>query len=423
MAIVFDGVNQYAYADEAFQANGSTSPATLAFFMKPNGQAATGYPAAVNDNSQWYYHSARFEPTPEIAGRMKTLTSILTAYSAVTDQAWVPVIVTNNGSGTISSYVGSTTAVSATGDVTTLQWDRATVGCALQTGLTPGDFFKGKLTYAMYFEREWTAGEISAYINATSVADINAISTTGRVFRYDLISDLNADGAGVGLTAVNSPTFDADDPLAAVGGVTVTDVDTDEDVYPGQTVTVTGTGFGATQSSGAVTIDGVTQAVTSWADTSIQITVTQGDLKYGAHTLQVTNSLAESGTLGITLSADTANNYLYVDVVDPANSDSTAFSYNTTPAVATGDQLEVQFFAPITSMTVQADTLISSVDSAGTAAARFWDATTSTWGPIETFSVSESGDVIVTPSGRRIGTRSFIKDAIRAAAASAIHGE
>lgn len=82
----------------------------------------------------------------------------------------------------------------------------------------------------------------------------------------------------------------------------------DESYYPGESITITGTGFGASQGAGSVRIsptnnvaDGgaVTQTVTSWSNTSITITTARGSLAYKTnHYLFVTSNASQSNASG-----------------------------------------------------------------------------------------------------------------------------
>lgn len=56
----------------------------------------------------------------------------------------------------------------------------------------------------------------------------------------------------------------------------------------GESVTITGTGFGASQGSSTVKIGADTQSVTSWNDTTIVFTAARGSQSMGAATLTVT---------------------------------------------------------------------------------------------------------------------------------------
>ena len=68
---------------------------------------------------------------------------------------------------------------------------------------------------------------------------------------------------------------------------------------PGDTVTITGTGFGSTQSDSVVTFDGVTATATSWSDTSIQAVVPSG-ASTGPVTVDVANVSADGPVFSIT---------------------------------------------------------------------------------------------------------------------------
>ena len=71
---------------------------------------------------------------------------------------------------------------------------------------------------------------------------------------------------------------------------------------PGDSLVITGTAFGASQGAGSVTIGGVTQTVTAWADTSITVTVVRGSNKFGAalNVVVTDNALAASAPFGLT---------------------------------------------------------------------------------------------------------------------------
>lgn len=92
------------------------------------------------------------------------------------------------------------------------------------------------------------------------------------------------------ITSESSPSLGAPAPE-------VTDVDTDEIIYDGQTsVVITGTGFGASQDTGFVELwddtggtTKVAQTVTAWGDTSITITVERGALSLGTRYIVVTH--------------------------------------------------------------------------------------------------------------------------------------
>jgi hypothetical protein len=88
----------------------------------------------------------------------------------------------------------------------------------------------------------------------------------------------------------------------------------DEGFFNGETnIVITGTNFGASQGSGSVSLNSasdksgtnVAQTVTSWADTSITITIAQGGLSNGTNYLFVTNDSSSFNTTGYTVTLDT----------------------------------------------------------------------------------------------------------------------
>ena len=78
-------------------------------------------------------------------------------------------------------------------------------------------------------------------------------------------------------------------------------------------VVIVGTGFGASQGTGSVTVrDGSlssTQTVTAWGDTSITFTGVRGDIRYGARNVRVTNGLGTFVDQAVTVTAPPAKCY------------------------------------------------------------------------------------------------------------------
>ena len=117
--------------------------------------------------------------------------------------------------------------------------------------------------------------------------------------------------ADVGYVAEATPTSLSDHTDIYNSGLgasepTITDVDTDEDIYIGQTgVIITGTTFETDGANSRVRIDSSsagtgtsqTQTDTSWSDTSVEFTASLGSLSYGTNYLFVRNqSLDENAT-------------------------------------------------------------------------------------------------------------------------------
>lgn len=128
----------------------------------------------------------------------------------------------------------------------------------------------------------------------------------GKSATYPTWPDLTT---GTSTGSVARPTVYLEDLAAAAP--TITSV-TPTTFSNGQTdITITGTGFGATQGSGQVRIGtsnsnpatgAVTQTVTAWSDTSITITAVRSSLAFLTnHFLFVTNNGGTSNTTGFTV--------------------------------------------------------------------------------------------------------------------------
>lgn len=197
----------------------------------------------------------------------------------------------------------------------------------------------------------------------------------------------------------------------------ITDIDTDEAVYPGQTgVVITGANFGT---SGTVRLnsqaDGlgidVAQTDTSWADTSIAVTVVQGELPYGTVYAFVENDSAEENAAGFEITLSPPAGYLAIDWAGPAPDTGMTESYyelaiaDLSITAAAGDQLEV---VAETGLSVDGQWLptIEPADTF-TSSYRVWDATTEQWSASTSYDVLDAE--IVVPSGvrRRPITRSI----------------
>ena len=106
----------------------------------------------------------------------------------------------------------------------------------------------------------------------------------------------------------------------------------------GSSLTITGTSFGATQGAGSVTIGGITQTVTSWADTSITVTVARGTNKYGVavNVVVTDNALVPSAPYALT-SLQPQTGWAFVNLTTPDTV--TSRRLQTSPDLASGDQI------------------------------------------------------------------------------------
>lgn len=230
----------------------------------------------------------------------------------------------------------------------------------------------------------------SGYTNLYEDEAMNPDSVAGSS-DYKILSATGAQSASWGTLGSSKPYAGAIAVfLDASPAVTVTDVATDEAITADQTnVVVTGTGFGASQDSGSVTIrqgsTSVTQTIDSWADTSIQFDVvfdSTTDLKYGAATLRVTEDGGAYGEIAITISPPSGR--VYTDLLTPNTTAAYRLSALSSDLVA-GDQVEGRGLGDTafpSGHTIETDgTVTLGSGITGTAfEARAWDASDSTWG-------------------------------------------
>jgi hypothetical protein len=212
----------------------------------------------------------------------------------------------------------------------------------------------------------------------------------------------------------NGTTLSVMAVFAESSSMSVTDVDTDETVRSDQTnVVATGVGFGASQGTGSVTLrQGAvtsTQTIDTWADTSIQFDVVQGNIKYGAATLRVTANGGAFAEAAVTLVPPTGE--LYVNLTDARSPAAERLSGS--PEIAAGDQIHYRAVgggAVPAGLTVNADGTFefSAGSSLANFAVRAWDATDSTWGSFATQTTTTSQTVNVDPQRRRPGAPSRV---------------
>ncbi|ATN93352.1 hypothetical protein [Marinobacter phage PS3] len=175
--------------------------------------------------------------------------------------------------------------------------------------------------------------------------------------------------------------------------------------YPGQSRTVSGSGFGATQGTGGLTIGGVSQTITSWSDTSITFTAVLGANSYGSgKTIEVTTDDDDTDSGTIELVADTAGGFGVVTMSSPNTADESSVAYGATPTVVTGDQFEWEDFNDLGNLAIGSDAFVSSVDTEGTFRGRFWDASDGTWGSVNTFTASATDETAPTISSASVPT-------------------
>lgn len=154
--------------------------------------------------------------------------------------------------------------------------------------------FTGHVAHAAIWTKELTGAEFTELTTKTP----DQVATADLAYYWPLLANAEAH-ASYGGSSFNFTTIGAgaslnngDGPTLSTGATpTITEAD-DEVFFPDEIdITITGTNFGAAKGSGAVLISptddvddagAVTQADTSWSDTSITITAVRGSLAFNA---------------------------------------------------------------------------------------------------------------------------------------------
>lgn len=177
-------------------------------------------------------------------------------------------------------------------------------------------------------------------------------------------------------------------------------------VRVGSSATITGTGFGASQGTGSVTINGVAQTVTAWANGSITITGVKC-APYGVGTtLTVTNGSAQANSRPVQMVP--ATGWQFVNLVAPLAP--AANRLTTTPDLAPGDQIAYGNILGAGVVTVFDDA--SFYNDAGVTSFQFeaWDGTG--WGTAQTQTLSGGSDTIPPSVPTGVGVGSITETAI-----------
>jgi IPT/TIG domain/Glucodextranase, domain B len=123
-----------------------------------------------------------------------------------------------------------------------------------------------------------TAAVVSSWSDTQIVATVPNNATTGNV----LVIENNTPSNGVLFTVATPPPLISS--ISPTSGA------------PGSTITIAGSGFGATQGSSTVTFNGISAAVVSWSDTQIVIIVPTG---------------ATSGNIVVTVNGTVSNSFFF----------------------------------------------------------------------------------------------------------------
>lgn len=275
---------------------------------------------------------------------------------------------------------------------------------------------------AVFFSGGAGTGIIPTMTPPAGMTERAEVSATGGPYGNLMLADEQLSATG---TYTRTATYDSAGSGSSLviavglndtgGSVLITNVDGDNIIRSDQTdVVVTGSGFGASQGSGSVTLrqgtTSLTQTIDSWSATSIQfdtvILQTGADIKHGTTTLRVTDTSANIGEQTITVNPPTGQ--LYVDltsVASPSSGRITAF-----PDLAVGDQLWIRGSgggAAPTGLVVNADATFyfTAGNSPADFEVRVWDSSDSTWGDWSSFSflsgnvgTANVGTVTVNPA-------------------------
>lgn len=105
----------------------------------------------------------------------------------------------------------------------------------------------------------------------------------------------------------------------------------------GSSLVITGTDFGASQGTKDLRIGGIVQSVTSWADTSITVTVSRGTNKYGAALdVEIWDTTLVSNSFALT-SITPPSGWAFVDIGTP--NPTASMRITAVADLASGDQL------------------------------------------------------------------------------------
>lgn len=184
----------------------------------------------------------------------------------------------------------------------------------------------------------------------------------------------------------NNATIAINIPPAASGPtISSTSDDTPTD---GSTLTINGSGFGASQGAGGVTAAGTGWTETSWSDTAIQVTVALGNNKYNANVSLVVTDNSSNASSGYNVQIQPASGKSYVNLSGTLATEGDRIT--AIPDLASGDQLEISNVVggTISDVTVNADASFSVVEGVTAFDVRVNDGT---WSSVVTQYVAEPG--------------------------------
>lgn len=231
----------------------------------------------------------------------------------------------------------------------------------------------------------FTAGSLilGSYCDQTGGVSVNCAQTGGDSTTEFTSSDVNFNGANARAVQFYASAADTTpairvqrnttsgsvyQALAIVGvpdysaGGTPTITSTSDDTpTDGSTLTLTVTNAEASQGTGGVTADGVGWTETSWADTSVAVTVALGDNKYGVNVPLVLTNNSGLSSSAYNVQIQPASGKAYVNLSGTLATEGDRIT--AIPDLASGDQLEISnvIGGTISDVTVNADASFSVV--------------------------------------------------------------
>lgn len=208
MALVLDGVNQYAEAPFSWSQASDFSIAIK--HKRAVYDASAGLVCAANSAGPDNYFAGYFSGGSSQIGARERDPFDPANYDALgadaTDGEWNSLVIAyDSATDTLTLYQDSRSGVTVVGSSKSNGGDVLFAGALQSSAPGPFVFFEGKIAAMRGWTRKLSAAEALDYNTATTLAEVDAITGgTGP----DLISD------GTGATLFNSPTFDSDTPFA-----------------------------------------------------------------------------------------------------------------------------------------------------------------------------------------------------------------
>jgi hypothetical protein len=168
--------------------------------------------------------------------------------------------------------------------ITSLSPNNGTVGTHVL--ISGSGFISGGFHGVVQFAGGVFANMVFSYTNTSIVVAVPAGAITGPVF----LELVNVDSNSLPFTVIASPMPHITSLVPSSGGI-------------GTTVNVNGTGFGVTQGTSTITVNGIAATVNSWSDTLINITIP---------------SMATTGPVIVTVGGVASNSVTFT-VTNPSN--------------------------------------------------------------------------------------------------------